>query len=377
MALINCPQCGKQISDKAVKCPHCGLNFATQSTTEARTTISEVAKDKEKHGKKWLILTIYALCLAAAIAALWVFVIADIFENKNTNNARENTEIVINADTKILDSNVPNSNTPNPSVPEKKYLTQDLRMWGLFGPVRDFRISVSNTDNPSRQNEEMLSIQYDAQGHFSNTIDGNFSKKEIAKKDGDRVIEAKRYLGEFGCISKQWSYYPNGLVKQSEFLGYEYGDDCQYYYNDAGELTRTETNSGFEGTMLKTITTYLIKDRDEYGNWTKQIAEVTESEFNYETNEYVTSAVWQEMYTRTIHYYGQNTTGQYVIIDATELRLRLGPSTSAGILKWGDGSERYPNKGEKYLYLGESGDFYKINYKGQELWVSKKYTYLE
>ena len=25
MALINCPECGKQISDKAEACPYCGL----------------------------------------------------------------------------------------------------------------------------------------------------------------------------------------------------------------------------------------------------------------------------------------------------------------------------------------------------------------
>lgn len=69
--------------------------------------------------------------------------------------------------------------------------------------------------------------------------------------------------------------------------------------------------------------------------------------------------------------------GCYVVINGTELRLRLGPSTSAETFKWGDGSNRHPNKGEKYRYLGESGDFYKIDYKGHELWVSKQYTYLE
>jgi len=28
MALINCPECGNQISDKAVSCPHCGTPIA-------------------------------------------------------------------------------------------------------------------------------------------------------------------------------------------------------------------------------------------------------------------------------------------------------------------------------------------------------------
>lgn len=67
----------------------------------------------------------------------------------------------------------------------------------------------------------------------------------------------------------------------------------------------------------------------------------------------------------------------YVVIDGTNLRLRLGPSTSAETFKWGDGSNRHPNVGEKFKYLGESGDFYKIDYKGYELWVSKQYTHLE
>ena len=62
--------------------------------------------------------------------------------------------------------------------------------------------------------------------------------------------------------------------------------------------------------------------------------------------------------------------GSYVVIDVSDLRLRLGSSTSSDTFKWNDGSNRHPNKGEKYRYLGESGDFYKIDYKGHELWVS-------
>ena len=78
-------------------------------------------------------------------------------------------------------------------------------------------------------------------------------------------------------------------------------------------------------------------------------------------------------YNSTNQYY----TNIYVVIDGSELRLRLGPSTSADTFKWGDGSNRHPNVGEKFKYLGESGDFYKIDYKGHELWVSKRYTHLE
>ena len=67
----------------------------------------------------------------------------------------------------------------------------------------------------------------------------------------------------------------------------------------------------------------------------------------------------------------------YVVIDGSELRLRLEPSTSADTFKWGDGSNRHPKVGERFLYLGEEGDFYLIDFHGHALWVSKKYTHLE
>lgn len=30
MALINCPECGREVSDKAEKCPNCGYNIGKQ-----------------------------------------------------------------------------------------------------------------------------------------------------------------------------------------------------------------------------------------------------------------------------------------------------------------------------------------------------------
>ena len=67
----------------------------------------------------------------------------------------------------------------------------------------------------------------------------------------------------------------------------------------------------------------------------------------------------------------------YVVIDGSELRLRLEPSTNADTFKWPDGTNRHPKVGERFLYLGEEGDFYQINFYGNALWVSKKYTHLE
>ena len=67
----------------------------------------------------------------------------------------------------------------------------------------------------------------------------------------------------------------------------------------------------------------------------------------------------------------------YVVIDGSELRLRLEPSTSADTFKWPDGTNRHPKVGERFLYIGETEDFFEINFHGNFVWVSKKFTHLE
>lgn len=67
----------------------------------------------------------------------------------------------------------------------------------------------------------------------------------------------------------------------------------------------------------------------------------------------------------------------YVVIDGSELRLRLSPSKDADTFKWPDGTNRHPEVGKRFDYLGESGDFYKINFNGNEVWVAKEFTHLE
>lgn len=65
---------------------------------------------------------------------------------------------------------------------------------------------------------------------------------------------------------------------------------------------------------------------------------------------------------------------KYVSIKGTQLRLRLGPSTDYEMLKDANGKTVYINTGDVFPCLGEEGDFYKINYQGKELYVSKQYA---
>ena len=46
MALINCPECGKQISDKAAACPNCGAPVSDRSHVMQSPIILKYAKSR-------------------------------------------------------------------------------------------------------------------------------------------------------------------------------------------------------------------------------------------------------------------------------------------------------------------------------------------
>ena len=64
MALIKCPECGKEISDKASNCPNCGCPIG--STTEQTSTV-EVQQQKPKSSIKKIIPIIIAVIIVAII----------------------------------------------------------------------------------------------------------------------------------------------------------------------------------------------------------------------------------------------------------------------------------------------------------------------
>ena len=74
MALIQCPECGKEISDKAGKCPHCGYPIEKESsTTENKITQNETktvnidVERKNSASKKKVIVLSMAVILCCLI----------------------------------------------------------------------------------------------------------------------------------------------------------------------------------------------------------------------------------------------------------------------------------------------------------------------
>lgn len=66
MALVKCPECGKEISDTAKNCIHCGYALKEESNTPSQTIINVEAPKKEKSSKNFLVIgiTLNLCCLA-------------------------------------------------------------------------------------------------------------------------------------------------------------------------------------------------------------------------------------------------------------------------------------------------------------------------
>lgn len=158
--------------------------------------------------------------------------------------------------------------------------------------------------------------------------------------DGDAAFEIKdrTYLIVAGCIIAALLFvyiYIQIKVKLFE-------DSIQDKANDAIELAQKEAAKAMEDVT------------DEYAMAEEAVAENAEDA--------------EEAYTET---------ETMVVVKGQHVRLRRGPSTDYDIITNSYGYPLYPPKGAKLKYLGEDGDFYYVEYKGEEGYISKDFCYLE
>jgi hypothetical protein len=73
----------------------------------------------------------------------------------------------------------------------------------------------------------------------------------------------------------------------------------------------------------------------------------------------------------------EETTTIKVYVNGVNVRLRTSPEISDyNVITDGYGKNLHPNKGDKLEYLGESGDFYYISFRGKNAYISKQFSYI-
>lgn len=80
MALISCPECRHEVSDKAPYCPSCGHPLAAKAAADATvdSNVAEVARTGGKVATTWLVAgqvhwVVRALVAIVAIVGLFLF----------------------------------------------------------------------------------------------------------------------------------------------------------------------------------------------------------------------------------------------------------------------------------------------------------------
>ena len=171
MALINCPECGKEkVSDTALACPECGFNIkqyyekiktqtVSQDDEKEKSLINNNTLIKPKINKKGLIVTAISIALISMLAVIVIF-------NINHNNSDYETYLnnINNAQLIMTSSAVDaesicdlTSKVWNNSISKKSDTTTNIYCV-VSGNFVDFESALNNMDKDSSISQKKKDI---------------------------------------------------------------------------------------------------------------------------------------------------------------------------------------------------------------------------
>ena len=309
MALISCPQCGKSISDKAVKCPHCKkdvtfdtgnlkdeaeseivaqsdvhspqsrpiptLNVAVQP--KLQNAVGVESSDNAKNSSKWLIIIIVVVAFG--------FVAYIYYQNSTKDELADssNVEQFNNAKCDVCD-NVSVGYSTADSVKDdvnerlidefKNFRTMDLSAFMLHGHVKRLMILKEGYgdiyDDDISNDDVRWYFDFSEKGMLTNvSVDEEQMQCRFSRRGNKLVIQ-------FGNTNDynyfEWHY----LLDNSDHL-IQYGvcsesNDCwtTYTNHDSNGWPTKASMSCRKSDIPPTNETYKYSQIDEYGNWTLQ-----------------------------------------------------------------------------------------------------------
>ena len=108
---------------------------------------------------------------------------------------------------------------------------------------------------------------------------------------------------------------------------------------------------------------------------------ITDPEEVIENQENEQSAIMSEnedTYSETSTSTGDENSIQSVVVTGVNVRLRTSPEINDyNIIKDSNGKNLHPNKGERLQCVGEDGDFYLVNFRGNNVYISKQFVVIQ
>ncbi|MCF0158977.1 MAG: zinc ribbon domain-containing protein [Veillonella sp.] len=280
MSLINCPSCGKTISDKAPKCPHCGFNLASNNINATQHAANDNLQintyGNTTNERPWYKNPV--VCIIGVVACL-IFVSAigfggyfaydkffrssyydeDDVAERYDDREEDNDEADVSTEWDEGYDDIYQHRGQSNIERNQNFQTSDLATFMVHGKVKN--LTVHNKDNSSWV--------------YSFGEDGRLTS--VVSKRGDKVFDGGiKVSHNNGNIILRYTYGSSEYEVDSDMRirkhTYEAGKSSYVYtysnFDSNGwplEMNTASYNSG----ELKDIKTQVFRysDIDEYGNW--------------------------------------------------------------------------------------------------------------
>lgn len=131
MALINCPECNKQVSDSAKMCPHCGYNLLDYKQANAKQSSQPIPQPKKKKNG----------CLVVVGAIVFISILGAIFGDDDSSEKEaivSNTEQIDTSELTKNSVSLGKWKIKNSLVKEMKYTIGFYQKEGKYFALLDF-----------------------------------------------------------------------------------------------------------------------------------------------------------------------------------------------------------------------------------------------
>lgn len=294
MAIIICPECGKEISDKASTCPNCGYPItANQEQVKNEKPKSNIEEKPKKDKKPMGCLPRAVLIIITAIVLM--FVATSILPGDSDSDS-EPSKYSISGESSQEQEEVEESTIEESVIYDKNDVV--IKATGL----------ESNILNISIENNSKLNLGFNAHAYAVNNImTGNniydMDCDVAAGKNANAELEISDYfLKEFGI----------NTIKTIDILFWAYDNDESFKEFDTGQIQINTNNANDETNFVKGESTlydhkgvkveYLFSEDDVY---TFCITNTTKKYFNFDVenitfNDYTVTDVDYDLFDETV-----------------------------------------------------------------------------
>lgn len=200
MALIKCPECGKEISDKAAACPNCGHPIATENQNgksqppapEPRIYAPQEKNPKKplRKGDKVLIFIIALACISIIIGV--IIAVTDNDDNSSSLASNNNSEKVTTKEGSV---------TSDEESTGREYISDD-QISELFSAPKEFKgkyVKITGkifTTPETKDNVTALQINHNTTDYSQNFI-VKIENSTVTYNNGDYVIVDGKIKGTY------------------------------------------------------------------------------------------------------------------------------------------------------------------------------------